>query len=856
MVHSTATSPHSFPLHLIPFRLMNPRTCGIFCACCALFAWCSPLRADSPTAIVIEQVCVDCHSGKSADAGLALDNLSRDLSDPMTLEKWVAVFDRVDQGEMPPDSYGELDDADRQPFLKSLEKELRHAESHRHQTRGRTRLRRLNRAQYENTLRDLLALPHLEVRDMLPPDAAAHGFDNVGSAQDISYVQLARYMEASAEALDKAMLLGPQPEGKRTRLLARENGRLKNVVQKQQEAVPVGEAVGLLRQPNTAQAPWWWSKFEPSADGRYRIRMKTFGFTLDRGKIEPADRPHALTYHAVRQTNKRALGTFDVGPSPAEATIHDFTTYLRTGEQLQIWLETLDDRNKGKTPLEEYTAPGIAVEWIEIEGPLTEDWPPPSYRRLFGDLPIEPWSPETSWQEPPLPLVVNGVGKRARLVPAKRNKTTLYHVVSHDREADARRLLHRFADQAFRRPVSPEDLDDIYQLVQQRLDDKLCFQEAMKVGFQAILCSPEFLFLQESPGQLDPHALATRLSYFLWNSMPDDELRRIAAAGKLNDPDVLRQQTQRLLKDPKSQRFVEDFCGQWLDLRRLTVTQPDEQLYPEFDSWLLASMVEETHAYFSEMLREDLGVDHLVESDFVMVNGRLARHYGMEGVEGTAIQRTPLPPSLPRGGLLTQASILKVTANGTSTSPVTRGAWVLDRICGQPVPPPPANVAAVEPDLRGTTTIREQLTRHRDVESCAVCHRKLDPPGFALESFDVIGGWRERYRSLEVGDQPQRTIRDGRPVRYKLGLPVDSSGAAPTGEAFEDIHQFQAILLSRREILGRNMAERLLTYATGAGVGFGDRDVVSNILQETKETGYGLRSLIHAVVQSETFQNK
>ncbi|MFN3151547.1 DUF1592 domain-containing protein [Bremerella sp.] len=833
---------------------MNPTR--LLCALTVLAALCVPVQAETPIRAVIQQVCVDCHSGDSADAGLRLDSLSETFSDPIVFEDWVAVFDRVDRGEMPPTSYGELEDSQRKPFLQALGASLRQAESANYQQRGRTRLRRLNRTQYENTLRDLLALPNLEVREMLPPDAAAHGFDNVGSAQDMSYIQLSRYLEAATEALDQAMRLEPPPESQTIRRMAKENGRLKSVVEKQQEAVPVDDAVGLLRQPNTAQAPWWWSKVDLPVDGMYRIRMKSFGFLFDKGTIKPADRQHALTLQAVQQTTKRTLGTFDVGPSSQQATVHDFTTFLRRGDSLEFWLETLDDRNKGKTPLEEYVAPGVAVEWIEVEGPLVEQWPPASYRILFGDLPIEPWQLESGLREPPLPMIVSGVGKRAQRVQANRNKTTLYHVVSNDREADAKRLLNSFAERAFRRPVDSAELEDIHGLVQQGLDDKLCFQEAMKIGFQAILCSPEFLFLQEKPGRLDQYALASRLSYFLWNSMPDDELRAAAAQGDLNDATVLRGQTERMLKDPKSKGFVEDFCGQWLDLRRITLTQPDEQLYPEFDSWLLCSMVDETYAYFWEMLTHDLSVDHLIDSEFIMVNGRLAEHYGLSGVKGTAFQRVNLPDGNPRGGLLTQASILKVTANGTSTSPVTRGAWVLDRLCGQPVPPPPSNVEAVEPDLRGTTTIREQLTKHRDVESCAVCHRQLDPPGFALESFDVIGGWRDRYRSLEVGDKPKPDTTSDRPVRYKLGPAVDSSGTAPTGEPFDDVQQFRAILLKQREMLGKNMAERLLTYATGAGVGFTDRDEVDNILEQTHDSKHGLRSLIHTIVQSETFQSK
>jgi hypothetical protein len=271
---------------------------------------------------------------------------------------------------------------------------------------------------------------------------------------------------------------------------------------------------------------------------------------------------------------------------------------------------------------------------------------------------------------------------------------------------------------------------------------------------------------------------------------------------------------------------------------------------------LLHSMVDETQAYFTKMLQDDLGASHLADSDFAMLNARLAELYEIPNVEGVDIRAVDLPDDSVRGGLLTQAAILKVTANGTSTSPVTRGAWVIDRLLGQPVPPPPPGIAAVEPDLRGTVTIREQLAKHRDNAACASCHRKMDPPGFALESFDVIGGYRDRYRSLGEGDTVDKTFKGNRPVKYKLGLPVDSSGVAPSGEPFSDVEEFRTILLGQEEQLARSLAVKLLVYATGAGVEFADREPFEAILAETKESEYGLRSLIHAIVQSETFQKK
>ncbi|MCA9139188.1 MAG: DUF1588 domain-containing protein, partial [Planctomycetales bacterium] len=311
-----------------------------------------------------------------------------------------------------------------------------------------------------------------------------------------------------------------------------------------------------------------------------------------------------------------------------------------------------------------------------------------------------------------------------------------------------------------------------------------------------------------------------------------------------------------LIDDDRCDQFIDSFCGQWLDLRRITATQPDEHLYPEFDRLLLDSMSREPVAYFRDMLRNHRDIGHLIDSEYVFVNERLAKLYSIPDVNGVRIRRVDLPPDSPRGGFLGQAAILKVTANGTSTSPVTRGAWILDRLLGQPTPPPPPNVKAVEPDLRGTTTIREQLDKHRDVESCARCHRMIDPPGFALECFDVIGGYRQRYRSLEMGGTVEQTYEDERPVQYKLGVPVDTSGVAPGGQWFDDLNEFRVILLGDRRALAKSLVEKLLVYSTGAGIQFADASAVDQILEEAKSENYSLRSIIHAIVQSKVFQSK
>jgi hypothetical protein len=337
--------------------------------------------------------------------------------------------------------------------------------------------------------------------------------------------------------------------------------------------------------------------------------------------------------------------------------------------------------------------------------------------------------------------------------------------------------------------------------------------------------------------------------------MPDDTLVTLAAKGDLPEPKQLREQVERLLKDAKSQRFVEDFLGQWLKLRQLAATDPDKKLYPEFSPYLQDSMRAETLAFFRELLDRNLPASHLVKSDFAMINEKLAKHYGIPGVSGPEIRRVVLPPGSPRGGFLTQAAILKITANGTTTSPVPRGAFVMARLLGREPEPPPPNVPAVEPDVRGASTIREQLDKHRNDPTCASCHAKMDPPGFALESFDVIGGFRERYRSIGEGDPAPRGNIDPRiGINFKLGPKVDASGELADGRKFADIAEFQTLLASAPRPLLLNLAQQLTVYSTGRPIAFSDRAALDALVMRVEEQGGGIRTLIHELIQSPLFQ--
>ena len=801
--------------------------------------------ADLPASSLsfLETHCFECHDSDVKKGDLDLTALQ--FGDAAHFSEWVKVHDRVRDGEMPPKKKAQPEPGERTAFLSAIAQPLAAADRERQATTGRVVYRRLNRTEYEHTLRDLFGLPNLNVREMLPADGEAHGFDTVGEALNLSYVQIAKYLEAADHALDQAIALAAgAPESESVRKTFADIGRFRT---KNGEVVALGDTRIILRQPNTAQTPWMLPPFEARVGGEYRLRLNCCGVSWEDGKVLPADRPHLVSLYSNQNKVTRLLKTFDV-PNDKAGTL-EAVVWLNAGESINVHADSLDDRNEpisNKKRDLPYSGPGVALESFEMTGPLPGEWPPRSHTLLFGDLPVVPWTAASGQREPaPRP----NAGK-----PSDKNQAPMM-VVSKEPERDAERLLRQFMERAFRFPVAAEELNRYLALVKERLAQKFVFNEALRTGYKAILCSPDFLFFHEKPGRLDDHALASRLSYFLWKSEPDTILRELATKGELANPAVLRAQTERLLNDPKSERFVVDFLDQWLELRRIAFTEPDKQLYPEFKSLTQDSMVAETRAFFAAMLDDDLSADHLVRSDFVFANAPLAELYDLPEVKGIELRKVSLPQNNPRGGFLTQASILKVTANGTTTSPVTRGAWVMERLLGKPVPPPPPGAGSIDPDVRGTTTIREQLDKHRADASCAACHQKIDPPGFALESFDVMGGWRERYRSLEKGDPAKRIVKD-KPVGYKLGPLVDASGQTADGRPFQDIHEFRELLLRDRAQLARNLTERLLVYATGAGVSFADREEVERIITASAKNNHGLRTLVHEVIQSSTFQSK
>ncbi len=765
-----------------------------------------------PTAFLIAH-CQKCHAGESPKGEFAIAALGNNFADPQNSNRWHNVLQHLSDDTMPPESEPRPPAEQVRTVVTWITQQLTTAEMSRRRIAGRVVMRRLNRAEYANTVRDLLGV-EVDLTDLLPLDTSTNGFDNNAELLHTSSYLLQNYLDAADRVLDDAIADEPEPWILKKRFDIREEKSVRPTGSVYRHTDD-GVAIFATWESANIRVTMW--NFRSHVRGKYRFRICGYGYQSDGKPI--SFRVTAGTLKEV--TEERLVDYYSV---PADTpTVIEFTEQLEPENRIRILAEGLPALPPAveKIGADKYTGPGLVIQWVDIEGPLLESWPPPSHRQIFGDL-------------------------NRRQISKDR-----FEVVSDSPESDAERILTQFARRAFRREVTAADVQPFLQRTLQQLADGTSFEQSLRVGLKGILVSPEFLFLREQGPHLNDFELASRLSYFLWSSMPDEELFQLARAERLHEPDVLRAQVERLLNDPKARAFNTNFTGQWLGLRAIDATLPDRTLYPEFDDILKTSMLKETSLFFDEVLRNDLPLTTFVSSDFTFLNARLAKHYRIPGIAGMELQKVTLPPDSHRGGLLTMGSILKVTANGTTTSPIVRGSWVLERILGTPPPRPPNNIEAIEPDIRGATTIREQLEKHRSIESCASCHRLIDPPGFALESFDVIGGWREHYRAT---GEPREI--DGRRVRFWDGPPVNPADTLADGRTFSDIDEYKQLLLQDPDQLTRNLARQLLSYGTGAVPDLADEPPVEQIINRVRAQNYGFRSLIHEVVQSELFQSK
>jgi hypothetical protein len=831
--------------------------------------------AAEPFAPLLTRACGDCHTGGAREGGLDLDAVGFDLDSAAARDHFALMHDRVAKRQMPPDA-ADLPESERVALLDALSAALADADRAAILAEGRVPLRRLNRLEYQQTLRDVLALPQLDIADRLPEDRLRDGFNKSAEGLDFSRIQLAATLDAAEAALREAIAPGdtPQPPdhyaaiatslfsttntfGNREAMFFARDGKAIAVSGPEQKALSQTH----LQDPaieccifRSAYWPYYGYPrgFVARRAGVYRVRFRARAVLQHEGHtITPAAQPVPLTFRARRPSGPdvsgdvRAVGgIFDIPPEPT-----DFETLvvLDVGQTIEYSLLGLPvplARNVDGgpptyrfPPFPEAGQPGVAIQSLEIIGPLPPDpWPPESHRVLFGDLPFRGMKPGS-----PLPVEVE----------------------SADPTTDARRLLATFADRAVTSPLDADALAPFLAVIDTTLDSGAGFTTAMLTGYAALLASPHVVYLREPRGleaaAADGRAgedLAARLSYFLWNTRPDAALLARARDGSLADPAVLAAEADRLVADEKFSRFIEHFTDSWLDLRHVRRDEPDVRLYPEyrFDDYLAESMAAETRAFVTALVRDNLPARAVVTADFVYANDRLARHYSLPPLAGHAVRKVPLPAGSPLGGLLTQAAIQRVTANGTNTSPVVRGAWVMTRLLGQPPPHPPESVPAVEPDIRGARTIRDLLARHTADASCATCHKLFDPVGFALESFDICGGWRDRYRGLEEGEPVTGIDRAGHDFAYRLAAPINAAGSLPDGRAFADIVALKALLAADDRQLARNLLHQLTAYATGAPVRFADRPEIEALLDATAGAGYRVGDLLRAFVTSRIFR--
>ena len=832
--------------------------------------------------------CYECHNEVDKKGELDLEALSFDPSNHSILDLWAFVHDRVRDGEMPPPEDSLVEPEERSSFLKDFEKVLHDVSREELVAKGRVKSRRLNRIEYENTIQDLLGVK-IPILELLPEDVTTDGFSNIAEAQQVSYHLLQKYLEVVDLMLDESFqraIYPPMPasiplskdlrlteidpfatsklptiffyEGYKTFLTSEnktyryENGQfvdirssldLSGTLARNAEIaellasslykriyLPNELGVGSERTLNERQGIYYNDQIlsfptkgansgfhgrmagteVPETDW-YRISVKAKAHSPPEGR-NVWGRIHTGILRA------KAPAVYWVGKFEATRELQEFVfdAWIRKGHIIGIQPtdKTLDWNSSNKviqdlSVVSDGTA-GIAVESLEIERIYPGLETPELRQRLFGKLKVRDGE-----------------------------------LVSRRPEYDLKKLMGQFAERTYRRPVSTSELEPYYVFAKEALDSSGSLLKAVKAGYRAILSSHRFVYFAEDPGKLDDYSIATRLSYFLWSSPPDEELLTEARKKRLSRPRYLKAQVDRMLNDPRAEAFVRNFADSWLELRDISFTTPDAKLYPEFDNILLDSMLDETRMFLQHMIEENLSVTNVIDSDFAMLNERLAKHYGMEFGTETGLQKVPLSKDQHRGGIITQASVLKVTANGTTTSPIMRGVWLMERILGKHIPPPPDQVPAIEPDIRGAISIRDQLDKHRSIESCMICHRKIDPPGFALENYDVIGGWRENYRAI-----------DGEAKKWTDGPHVDASYQLPDGNSFQNITGFKKLALSDPKQITHNLVNQVTTYATGAEIEFADRREIDQIVEVLAEDGYGFRSLIHAVTQSDIFLSK
>jgi mono/diheme cytochrome c family protein len=760
---------------------------------------------------VLEKHCLKCHGQENQEGGIRLEGLSQDLiTDRRAAETWHEVLNVVSAGEMPPEDSPTMTEAEIHMLTQWISGKIKQAIESRQQTDGRVILRKMNRQEYQNTMTDLLGLEMDYVRD-LPPDAvSSDGFNNDGQALRMSAFQLECYLDAARRAMDRVLKSGEAPEIFRHEFAESRNdkwistavksnrlGRQQEFLAKMKEYPDEGEFIVTVK-----------VAAELIPDGGLPLLEVSVGYCPDTQilvrEFEPIEvsEPDVQVYEFRGQLEDFPLPVRGQGKYPG--LVIRVRNVYDDGSELPK--EQKDEQKKKYYPDEPHL-PKLLIQSVQFEGPVFEQWPPASHQQIVFESPLQ----------------------------------------NVDDMAYVREVLSKFMTKAFRRPVGDDELQrfaDHYDFIRPDFPSQL---EALRETLALVLIQPEFLYLVEPAGDkkrsVNGWELASRLSYFLWSTMPDARLLELAASGNLLKDDVLSAEVQRMLSDQRASRFTVQFTDQWLQLDRIESVAVDAKRYPDFDDSLKSAFRQQTHALFAKTLHENESIFQLIDAEVIMLNERLARHYGIPGVMGTGMRPVPRMPEDHRGGLLTHGSILLSNSTGSDSHPIRRAVWIRDRILNDPPAPPPPDVPTLEdgdPDFR-KRSILEQLAIHRKKAACNNCHKNLDPWGIALEGFDAVGLHRKPNQTQAAENKTIPT----------------TTNRLPGGVELADVQSLKRHLLeSRKDDFSRSLVIHLLTYALGRPIQLTDQNAVHELTASLEADNYQLRNLITQVVLSPSFRTK
>ncbi len=799
----------------------------------ASLGWAAAVRAADPLEAFLENHCLRCHGPEKEKGDLRIDRLSRDFKVGADTHHWAEMMEQVNSGEMPPKKEKRPTQEEIAAFVTSLDSRIREGRAARMAARPPVTHYRLSRKEYQNTVYDLLGVRYDPSKPgELNEDTLWHGFERIGSELSLSPSHVDRYYRAAELVLDRAFPTA-SVEARKTRKNAEE---LRYGGGKEQRAVL--ERFGIKRplryllfpgQVQTALSPHWFGRIGPEHSGLYKVRIQASGIRPPGG--QPA---HLSIGKRTGEETVAGLLEFDLTAPEDSPQVYEFELFLEMPASLDFCVVATDgvDRRQGAAFRNALTSPGYMFTHSSETLLLNATAP-----QMFDDKGNGLFSTVLlDWIEWEGPLVSEEEkSRRMGLVPP--NDATPEVVAGH---------LQRFAERAWRRPVKPEELVEYLKSYRAEREAGEKTVDAYRVALQGVLTSRHFIYLVEGEPEARERVtdweLASRLSYFLWSSMPDAGLFATAQGGKLKD-EGLRNEVDRMLADRKAGSFIDDFARQWLQLHRLGMFPPDKKLYPNYDAWLETSLRAEPIEYFREMFEKNLTLDRFIDSDWTLANARLADFYGFPELKTGGFQRVSLKPEDHRGGLLTMGAVLGLTSDGTRHRPVHRGVWLSQVLLGRTPPPPPANVPAIEPNPPKSpkATLRDKLEAHRADANCAACHAKIDPLGLAWDNYDAIGQWRTREKvAAGVGEDPL----------------INPSGVMPDGRSFKDASEFKRLLLEDRDKVARAFIEHLCTYGLRRPLAFDDQADLTAIQVEAKKSQYRLRDIVRAVAMSDLMRKR